>query len=416
MPVDRKYRIAIDCRIANRQQGLGVSTIALANALSQSNVSHQEYVFIVREDMKDWLAPHIFGPCRLVGIRGGNLSGLKNALRRIAPLRWLWQQVNASVGSVPASDGYVESQQFDLVHFPTQTAYLTSLPTIYQPWDLQHLHYPQFFSKTDYASREKQYRAYCLQAKTVSVQSEWTKRDVVERYGLSPDKVSVITWGCAFDAYQTPSAEQKEATLRKYSLPEQFFFYPAVTWEHKNHAVIIRAIHRLKKERGRMPEVFFTGASTPFRTNLDRLASELGVSNQLHYLGFVDPIELQVIFNAATAMIFASKFEGFGQPILEAFHSGLPVLSSNTSTLPEIASDGALYFDPDDDAELALLMERMLDDPSLRRDMIRRGSLLLPRYSIKNMAVNFQALYDRIINSDDENKSSSLSSASASIG
>jgi glycosyltransferase involved in cell wall biosynthesis len=144
------------------------------------------------------------------------------------------------------------------------------------------------------------------------------------------------------------------------------------------------------------PHVFFTGASTKYRGTLERLAKELEVFEQIHFLGFLASEELQAIFNAATAMVFASKFEGFGLPILEAFHANLPVLSSNATTLPEIAQDGALYFDPDSPDELASLMKKMLDDSGSREELVRKGRDVLSKYSIRETAVKFQALYEEI--------------------
>ena len=104
--------------------------------------------------------------------------------------------------------------------------------------------------------------------------------------------------------------------------------------------------------------------------SLETLAIDLNVSQQVHYLGFVTTQELQSIFDAATAMIYPSKFEGFGLPIIEAFHARLPVLCSNASVLPEVAGDGALYFTPGCPKELAGLMLRILRDPELRRSLV----------------------------------------------
>jgi glycosyltransferase involved in cell wall biosynthesis len=94
-------------------------------------------------------------------------------------------------------------------------------------------------------------------------------------------------------------------------------------------------------------------------------------------------------------MIFPSRFEGFGLPVLEAFHAGLPVLSSNATTLPEVAHDGALYFGPDFPAELSTLMRTILETPDVRQDLIKKGQLVLSRYSINNTAASLQALYER---------------------
>jgi glycosyltransferase involved in cell wall biosynthesis len=296
---------------------------------------------------------------------------------------------------VPVSDGYIESQHFDVVHFPTQMAYLTDVPSIYQPWDLQHLHCPQFFSDGEFMLRERYYRTFCDRASYVCVQAEWTKQDVISHYGLPPEKIVVIGWGSVFDAYKTPSVEATQVTKQKFNLPEQFFFYPAVTWPHKNHEAIFRAVHLLRSEHGVTPHVYFTGSSTPHRAVLDKLARDLGIFEQMHFLGFLTPEELQVVFSAATAMVFPSKFEGFGLPILEAFHAGLPVISSSASTLPEVAGDAAVYFDPDSPAELAALMKTILNTPAVREGLIRKGTVVLSQHLIAETAANFQALYER---------------------
>jgi glycosyltransferase involved in cell wall biosynthesis len=128
---------------------------------------------------------------------------------------------------------------------------------------------------------------------------------------------------------------------------------------------------------------------------LDKLAQDLGVAKYVHFLGFVTPVELQAIFRTATAMIYPSVFEGFGLPILEAFQAGLPVLSSNATTLPEVAQDGALYFDPDSPAELSVLMKTIMDRPEVRHDLINNGTRILSEYSFRDTAAAFQALYEK---------------------
>jgi glycosyltransferase involved in cell wall biosynthesis len=384
----RKLRIAVDCRIEDPRQGTGMAVLSLAKALSESKSADQEYTFLVTEENRNWLAPYIYGPCKVVGIPA-------TGLRSIKLLRSIWHRLRGNAVSVPRSDGFIESHQFDVVHFPTQLAFLTDLPSIYQPWDLQHLHYPEFFSREQFAAREVQYRAFCGQATFVCVQAEWTKSDVITQFGIEAEKIRVIPWGSVFDSYEMPSTKIRQATIEKFGFPRSFFFYPAATWPHKNHEVILRALYILKTVHGRAIDVYFTGASKEHRPVLDRLVEELGISKQVHFLGFLAPEELQVVFSTATAMVFPSKFEGFGLPILEAFHASLPVLSSDATTLPEVAQDAALYFDPDAPEELAKLMLTMLDMPELRQNLIRRGTDVLSRCSMSETVAKLQALYEQ---------------------
>jgi glycosyltransferase involved in cell wall biosynthesis len=387
----RPLRIAIDCRIPEARQGIGTAVLFLASVLSQQPGKSQEYTFLVNEDLRDWLAPHIAGPCRLAVVGASAGPAWKRRLRTLPALRRILQRIPRPIPAPPLSDGYIERHGFDLVHFPTQQAMLTSTPSIYQPWDLQHVHCPQFFSARDLAIRDRWYRAFCNQASAVCVQAEWTRQDVIASYAIPPQKVVVIPWGSTFKAYTAPTDEMLHAARARYQLPEQFFFYPAVTWPHKNHAVILRALAWLKRTEGRVVHLCLTGAITPHQAALETLAGTLGVAGQVHRMGFLSTDDLQCIYASATAMVFPSLFEGFGLPLLEAFHARLPVISSNATVLPEIAQDAALFFDPGSEQQLADQMRRMLDDPALRRRLQQRGTEVLGHYDSQQTA---QALHD----------------------
>ena len=103
--MSRKLRVAIDCRMPDSRQGVGTAVLALAKALSDSEVTDQEYTFIVHENMRSWLAPYVYGPCKLEGIPESKLSATKAALRRVAPLRFLWKQFKGTRVQLLNSDG-----------------------------------------------------------------------------------------------------------------------------------------------------------------------------------------------------------------------------------------------------------------------------------------------------------------------
>lgn len=396
MKANRKLRIALECRIDDTRSGVGSAIVALAHALSESEVTDQEYTFIVYSDATAWLEPHIFGPCRLAGVDRPRPSRLKNIFKPVAPLRAIWKRMRTRLLVPPRSDGYVESEHFDVVHFVTQMGYITSCPTIYQPHDLQHLHYPEFFSKEDFDYREKSYRVLCERATFVCVHTEWCKRDVIEKLGIAADKIAVVKWGCVLEAYERPVTEDPEHRNHRLNVPPQFFLYPAVTWPHKNHQCIIRAVKLLLDKYSRNIHVCFTGQSTEYRSHLEALAEQLDVTAQIHYLGFVTTAELQALLAEAVAMIYPSKFEGFGLPILEAFRFSLPVICARSSCLPEVAQDAAIFFDPDSPEQLASCILDMLDNQVIRRECVLRGHKVLSNSSFKRTAAEFQNLYRRV--------------------
>ncbi len=396
MPDRPKLRVAIECRIGDVRQGIGTTLISLARSLSELGSADQEYSFFVSDDLAEWLAPHVFGASRLV-VRS-TLSGplWKRSLRELGPVRRVSRWLRGNRLTIPISDGFLEDQGFHVVHFPTQVAYRTSVPSIYQPWDLQHVHHPEFFSTWDVALRETYYRAYCEQAACVCVSSEWTRNDLIQCYGLHAEKITVIRWGSMFAQAESPMPATVAETASRLNLPPHYFFYPAATWPHKNHRLLLYALHALKTKRGVQVALCLTGAKGSEHDALIQLGRELGVDGLVRELGFVSAEDLRCIYTGAAAMVFPSRFEGYGLPILEAFQTGTPVLCSRSTVLPETAEDGAAYFDADSADELAELMARILDEPEFGRHLVERGSAVLARSTMENTVRSLQQIYRRV--------------------
>ncbi len=395
----RKLKICLDFRVDEPRQGVGTAVLALLHGLSRLDQTEQEYILLVQERHLEFFRPYVSGNCSLVGVptpAPSSLSKLKAKLRNISFLQWIWTKVRPSSAQLPHSDGTAERLGCDLVHFPSQFGYTTTLPSIYQPWDLQHRHYPQFFSPQDLRARNTQYRGFCERARFVCVQTEWTKRDVAAQFGIDPEKIVVIRWGTAFEAYRQPSSQEADQVRRDLRLPDTLFLYPAVCWPHKNHAVILRALALLKSRTGQAPNVVFTGAPTPYQGEVEALARELKVSDFVRFLGFTTSSQIQVIFHLGKALLFPSRFEGLGLPVLEAFRAGLPVLSSSATVLPEVTGGAALLFDPDSPEALAASMEALLASPELQSDLAERGRQVLESYSIDRTAQEFFKLYSRV--------------------
>jgi glycosyltransferase involved in cell wall biosynthesis len=397
-----KLKVAIDCRIEDPRQGIGTAFLALAHGLSTLQNIDQEYTFIVFEHVAEWLRPNVPGS-RIIALPSTSQSKLRALAARRPALRFLWKTILAPLfrilqfkkrERVPASDGLVESEGFDVIHFPTQIAYTTRLPSIYQPWDLQHLHYPEFFSDEEIRLRELSYRVYCGQATFVCVPTEWGKQDLVRQYGVAPEKVKVVPFGTAFEVYTPLGPKSIAKCLAELNLPEHFFVYPAATWPHKNHEVILRALALIKQRHGIAPHVVFTGQLLAFHKTLASLVKSLDMSQYVHFLGFITSNQIQAIYQTALGMIFPSKFEGLGLPVLEAFRAGLPVLCSNATVLPEVAGDAASYFDPESPQQLADLIEVFQSSADYRYALVQSGYRVLENYSVSRSAQEFAELYE----------------------
>ena len=219
-------RVCLDARLVSGEFG-GVEQviIGLADGLSRLVDSPDEYMFLVNRGHEDWLRRYVSGPCRLLvsdrsgpGGRGNRVT--RQGARMVRRLKRIAGRaaVGRALALAPA-DGAVERAGADVMHFTMQIGFRTAIPSIYQPWDLQHLHLPEFFAPETIANREFTYRALCDQAATVVVMSRWIKRDFVEKYSLPEDKVRVVPLAPIIDAYRKPSpGDLAEARARFVSL------------------------------------------------------------------------------------------------------------------------------------------------------------------------------------------------------
>jgi glycosyltransferase involved in cell wall biosynthesis len=283
-----------------------------------------------------------------------------------------------------------------VVHFPTQQAFLTAIPSIYHPWDLQHRHLPLLFTPEEVRRRDFRYGEFCRAASMVSVASAWHKRDVVDSYGIPSKKVSVIPLAPTLAAYSEPTDASVRSVREKFHLPEAFVLYPAQTWPHKNHLALLEAIAILRDRHGMEIPLVCTGHRNDFFATIRSRVEELGLEDSVRFLGFVSTGEVAALYATARCMIFPSQFEGWGIPLSEAFHAGLPAGCSDIPSLRDQAGDAALLFDPTHPEEIAATLRLLWTDEGLRRELVGRGRLRLESYRWDEVARNFRAHYRRL--------------------
>jgi glycosyltransferase involved in cell wall biosynthesis len=140
---------------------------------------------------------------------------------------------------------------------------------------------------------------------------------------------------------------------------------------HKNLAALIGALAAIPPER--RPLLLLPGYPTPHEQELRRRAAEAGVAEDVRFLGWASSLEIEGLWAITEGFVFPSLYEGFGLPVLEAMARGVPVACSSASSLPEVAGDAALLFDPYDKADIAGALTRLLDDGELRAGLIAKG-------------------------------------------
>jgi len=387
-------RVCIDARLGGgRFGGVEQVLIGIAAGLSKLEDGDDRYLFLANPEQETWIQPHLSDPSELLHPRGSRLVRRARAAGRAGLERI---PLIGPRHAVRNSDGTVERAGVDVVHLPIQDGFTTAIPTIYQPHDLLHLHLPELFSRWEWERRETIYRTHCARAETVIAMTSWGKRDLVEHYDLPEEKVAVVPWGSVLWEYPTPTEADLEEIRARLSLPSAFLLYPAQTWPHKNHERLLEALAVIaERDRTRVSLVCPGRQNSEFRQIRGRV-EELGLEAQVSFPGFVSPLELRALYELASALIFPSRFEGWGLPICEAFSAGVPVASSNVTSLPDLVGDAGLLFDPDDTEQIATSALRLWTDDRLRDDLAARGRERGELFNFDRTALLFRAHYRRV--------------------
>ena len=298
---------------------------------------------------------------------------------------------------------YGHRYDFDLYFGPLNnlSPRLYDRPTVAILHDIQEQYYPENFSKQELAGRREVYPDICRSATTVVAISEFCKRSFVEKFGIDSSKIEVVYNAPQAGIVGGPAAAEEgaegaadEGHWSRDPLPEEFLFYPANTYPHKNHATLLDALRRLRDAAGgasraagraglppRAPHVVFSGFEIPgsFPLKKEIAARKLGDCCRI----FTDlPVEeLRYLYHHALAVVLPTKFEGFGMPAVEAAACGRPVVCSDLPVLREILGDNALYFDPDDVEDLVRQVRRVAEDADLRRRLAAAGRPVAARFN-----------------------------------
>jgi glycosyltransferase involved in cell wall biosynthesis len=398
----KPLRVVVDARMpATGWGGVQQVVIGLAVGLTSTAQEDLDVLYLCYPDGPDWLRPYVAAASQLELVAAPAAPPAGRALiAQNVPLARAVYRALMPPPPVPRSDGTLEALEPAVVHFPHQSAFLTEVPSIYQPHDLQHLHLPQFFTRRDIANRERQYRAFCSQASLVAMASTWGRDDILRAYKLSPEKVAVVPLAPVVDRYPEPSAEDLAAVRVRYRLPEAFAYYPAQTWPHKNHARLLEAAARLHDREGRVVPLVFSGAATEYREHLVLKAAELGLTQSIRWVGYVEPAEVRALYRLARCVVVPTLFESTSQPIFEAMSAGVPIVCSNVTATPRQVGDAAVVFDPYSVDAIADAIKRVWNDPALRRDLVARGKRRISEFSWERTARHFAAYYRRIAGRD----------------
>jgi glycosyltransferase involved in cell wall biosynthesis len=264
-----------------------------------------------------------------------------------------------------------------LVSLEPQDALIPSFVTI--P-DVQHEVYPQFFDPSTLATLRELYPTSARLASRVFTISEFSRQGLIQAYGLDPANVVVVPLDADEAFRESYRVEQRQEVKRRYRIPRRYVLYPAITWPHKNHGALLRAVKAFNERREPLT-VVLTGSPGPGHDAVLREIDALQLVTRTLLLGYIPQQDLACLYHDALAMVCPSLFEGFGLPILEAFHSGCPVVCSATTSCPEVAGRGAAYIDPEDPDTIVAALERLDVSRAEREHLVAAGREQAAKFS-----------------------------------
>ncbi len=281
----------------------------------------------------------------------------------------------------------------DVVFSPLTTATPTdrATPLVAMVHDLQHVAYPAFFTRDQVALRQQALEELGQRAARLVCVSEHARQSLLAAADVDPARVVVIHH-TLFDAPATPSTEETAATLQDLGAETgRFLLYPANFWPHKNHRALLRAMALYQRRRPAARLVLIcTGSPSERTAELRALADDLGIGDLVRFPGYLPRRRLSALWLNCRALVFPSLFEGFGLPLLEAMACATPIVCSRVTSLPEVAGDAALYFDPLAPEEIAVAIEQIDTDADLRARLVGAGSRRLNTFgTVRDVAQRY---------------------------
>jgi glycosyltransferase involved in cell wall biosynthesis len=261
------------------------------------------------------------------------------------------------------------------------------VPSVFTLVDIQEEFFPEFFSRRALLARKIDYYGSTLMADRTITISDFSRDTIIRIHKRNPSRISRIYLSVDERFYaEGGSSSARGASAFVKGLPEKYIFYPANHWRHKNHRLLLNGLKLLKERYKEDIYLVLTGHKEENGFDLEKECTELSIQDRVISTQYVDIDEMVYLYRHAVCLCFPSFFEGFGLPLVEAMASGCPVVCSNTTCMPEIAGDAALYVDPYNDAQLAENILQIMEDGAERKALIERGKERSRLFSADRMA------------------------------
>jgi len=304
---------------------------------------------------------------------------------------FFWKQVELPL------DAVLRGRKVDIFHFLFNSPSITCPGRlVYSIHDLSFKRIPDMIPRSHYLSLSLQMPLGARRAKRIITEPNSAKKDNRRSFGIEPGKIEVIPGGVNESFLPMQSREKLEYVRQKYELPNRFILYVGSFLPHKNLPALLRAYKRLSSSLREEFKLVFAGNKDWNFPNIYTLVSELSLQDQVIFLGHVPKEDLPTIYSLAYLFVFPSLYEGFGLPALEAMACGVPVVASNSSSIPEVVGEAGILVDPREEDELSQALEQVLTNPELHSQLVEKGLARASLFTWKESARRTLAVYEKV--------------------
>ena len=329
------------------------------------------------------------------GFQTGNSFPLPNVVQ--LP-RYLSMLARSGVGTLSFSGQHLLHQKVNLFH---ATDHLVpryrDIPVVATLMDSIPLSNPDMVRTRFAWLKSRLWRHTGHWADKIITISDYSKSDIVHHFGIPPERIDVIPLGVDNRYFETIDIDLKASIRNKLNLPEHFFLFVGTLQPRKNLERLLDAHALLSKQlQQEIPLVIVGRAGWGYERLMPRL-TDPSARGRIIWLNYLGDLEVRALMQSALAMVFVSLYEGFGLPVVEAFASGLPVIASNTTSIPEVTGDAALLVNPLDIGAISNAMKQLIDDTSLREHMKISGLQRAQKMSWAECAKQTFSVYTKLI-------------------
>jgi len=326
----------------------------------------------------------------LLGSTGDSVVTPTDTLSKAFPSLWrsMWMKKDIVQNGVQVYHGLSNELPYHISKCKSQIADFRSVVTIH---DLIFKRFPQYYPAVDRIIYDHKFKRSCVTADKIIAVSHQTKNDIIDFYKIAPEKIEVIYQSAGDYLRDDISNEEIERVKKKFHLPADYILSVGTVEERKNLFLVLKSLALLKSKLS-IPLVV-AGRATAYKRILQDYLSEVKMSEQVFFIDNISTEELQPLYAGAKLFVYPSRFEGFGIPVIEALHYGIPVVAAKGSCLEEAGGPSSKYINPDDENEMADIIEGILINASLQKEMREAGKYFVKKFNSAHFAHSLMTCY-----------------------